>query len=617
MKTHFLAGAALMMLAACSQPTAKEQPAQETPPAGQQQMWSEQLDADLVVFLDNAWEEQLALSPESQTYYGRKTMMDQWDERTPAAANRRRDLLERQMLELTSEFQRDALSEEGKLNYDLFLYDLQQELALDDFRKHRFPLSQFRGIHSSIPVFLANYHKIETVEDARNYILRVSNIDTVLDQAGSQVEAGGKNGYTLPEFSYPLIAEAARNVITGAPFDNGDDSPILAAFKSKLEDLDASDEVKTQLMEDLLGTLPEVETAYQDFIARVNAVGETVEGNYGVGGPNGGKNGDAYYAVLLENYTTTEMTADEVHELGLSEVARIHEEMRAIMAEVGFDGTLQDFFDYMRTAEQFYLPNTDEGREAYLELARGYTDNIRPRLPDLFVTLPEAPVEVRRVEPFRERAAGKAFYNQPAPDGSRPGIFYANLADMGQMPTYQLEALVYHEAIPGHHMQRAIQIEMEGLPKFRQFGGFTAYTEGWGLYSEYLGKDLGFYEDPYSDFGRLAMELWRAARLVVDTGLHSKGWEMQEAIDYLIENTPNPEGDCVKAIERYIVYPGQATAYKIGMNKLLELRGRAQNALGEDFDIAEFHDRILTAGPVPLEILERRVDEWIAEKQDA
>ena len=616
MKKHFLAGVALMMLAACSQPTAKEQPAQGTPPAAPQ-MSGEQLDADLVVFLDNAWEEQLGLSPESQTYYGRKTMMDQWDERTPAAANRRRELLERQLLELTSGFQRDALSEEGKLNYDLFLYDLQQELALDDFRKHRFPLSQFRGIHSSIPVFLANFHKVETVEDARNYILRVSNIDVVLDQAATQIEAGSRNGYTLPEFSYPLIADAARNVITGAPFDNGDDSPILAAFRSKLESLEASEEVKTQLMEDLLATLPEVETAYRDFMARVEAVGETVEGNYGVGGPNGGTNGDAYYAELLRNYTTTDMTADQIHDLGVSEVARIHEEMRAIMAEVGFDGTLQDFFDHMRTSEEFYLPNTDEGREAYLELARGYTDNIRPRLPDLFVTLPQAPVEVRRVEPFRERAAGKAFYNQPAPDGSRPGIFYANLADMGQMPTYQLEALVYHEAIPGHHMQRAIQIEMEGLPKFRQFGGFTAYTEGWGLYSEYLGKDLGFYEDPYSDFGRLAMELWRAARLVVDTGLHSKGWEMQQAIDYLIENTPNPEGDCVKAIERYIVYPGQATAYKIGMIKLLELRARTQDALGDDFDIAEFHDRILTAGPVPLEILERRVDEWIAEKQEA
>ena len=614
--------ATLPLLALAVASCGEDELASSTPPAANETaalaetMTAEQRDAALVQFLDEAWEAQVAQSPEYQTYLGRKTNMDQWDERTPAAADRERALLVQQRDALTSRFDREALSSEGQLNYDLFLYDLNQAIALDDYREHRFPLSQFRGVHSSIPVLLSNYHTVETVEEAEAFVARVEAIPTVLDQAAAQVETGAAEGYPLPAFSYPLIAESSRNVITGAPYDDGAPSPILAAFQRKLDDADLGDDEETLLMDRLEAAMPAVKTAYEDFIARVEEAGSDIEGNYGVGGPNGPDGGDAYYDQLLNNYTTTDMSADDIHELGLSEVARIQDEMRAIMTQVGFEGDLQEFFEYMRTAEQFYLDNTAEDREAYLEMARGYTDNIRPRLPNLFVTLPEAPVEVRRVEPFRERAAGKAFYNQPAPDGSRPGIFYANLADMSQMPTYQLEALVYHEAIPGHHMQRAIQVERDDLPKFRQFGGFTAYTEGWGLYSERLGKDLGFYEDPYSDFGRLAMELWRAARLVVDSGLHSKGWEMQEAIDYLVENTPNPEGDCVKAIERYIVYPGQATAYKIGMMKFLELRARAQEALGDDFDIAEFHDRVLVAGPMPLAILEARVDSWIAEQQE-
>jgi len=221
---------------------------------------------------------------------------------------------------------------------------------------------------------------------------------------------------------------------------------------------------------------------------------------------------------------------------------------------------------------------------------------------------------VRAVEAFREKSAGKAFYSPPAPDGSRPGIYYANLYSMANMPTYQMEALAYHEGIPGHHMQLAISQELEGLPKFRKFGRYTAYTEGWGLYSEFLPKEMGFYEDPYSDFGRLAMELWRAARLVVDTGLHDKRWTRQEAIDYLMTNTPNPEGDAINAIQRYIVMPGQATAYKIGMLKIQDLREAAKIALGEDFNIREFHDVVLKDGPVPLAILEENVKAWVASK---
>ncbi len=321
--------------------------------------------------------------------------------------------------------------------------------------------------------------------------------------------------------------------------------------------------------------------------------------------------GAEYYAERLRNYTTTDYSADQIHQIGLENVARIHGQMRAIMAQVEFEGELQEFFEYLRNNDDMFF----ETREDYLAAARAVIDAMYARLPEYFGALPESELIVKAVEEFREQSAGKAFYNSPAPDGSRPGTYYVNLYNLRDMSKTELEALAYHEAVPGHHLQRALQTETEGLPAFRRFGGFTAYTEGWGLYSEELGKDMGFYTDPYSDFGRLGMELWRACRLVVDTGIHHMRWSREQAIQYLQENTPNPEGDIRKAIERYIVYPGQATAYMIGKLKIMELRQRAMDALGDDFDWGGFHDAVLLPGPVPLDMLESNIDAWIASVQ--
>jgi uncharacterized protein (DUF885 family) len=287
------------------------------------------------------------------------------------------------------------------------------------------------------------------------------------------------------------------------------------------------------------------------------------------------------------------------------------------MKKVGFEGTLKEFFDFTRTDPQFFKPNTPEGKAEYLAEATAVIDQMRADLPSVFRTFPKADMIVKAVEPFREKSAGKAFYSQPAPDGSRPGTYYANLYRMQDMPTYQMRALAFHEGIPGHHMQIAIAQELTGVPEFRKFGGYTAFVEGWGLYSEMLPKEMGYYEDPYDDFGRLAMEIWRAARLVVDTGIHDKHWTREQAIQYLMDNTPNPEGDCKKAIERYIVMPGQATAYKIGMNKIVELREKAKAELGDRFDIRDFHDVVLKDGAVPLDVLEESVDTWIADTKGA
>jgi uncharacterized protein (DUF885 family) len=321
--------------------------------------------------------------------------------------------------------------------------------------------------------------------------------------------------------------------------------------------------------------------------------------------------GAAYYRERLANYTTTALTPEQVHQLGLDQVARIHGEMRGIMAQTGFKGDLAAFFTFMRTDPRFYAPNTDAGRQLYLDESEKANQAITPLLPQWFGTLPKAPLVVKRVEAFREKSAGKAFYQRPAPDGSRPGTYYANLYNMADMPLTEVEALFYHEGVPGHHLQLAIQTELKDVPAFRQFGGVTAYSEGWGLYSEKLAKDMGLYTDPYRDFGRLQLELHRAIRLVVDTGLHHKRWSREQAIKYVGDNSADAPGGIVKAIERYIVYPGQATAYMVGRLKISDLRDKAQAALGAKFDVKGFHDVVLLAGPVPLDVLEERVDAWV------
>ena len=322
--------------------------------------------------------------------------------------------------------------------------------------------------------------------------------------------------------------------------------------------------------------------------------------------------GAAYYASNLANATTTAMTAEQIHDLGLQQVARIHGEMLDVARQMGFQGDIKAFLAKMRDDKSFVLPGGDAGKAEYLKRANAFLADIGPKLPQYFANLPKSPVVVKAVEPFRERSAGKAFYQSPAPDGSRPGTVYVNLYTMADMPTIEIEPLIYHEGMPGHHLERASSTELKDVPAFRKFGGFTAYSEGWGLYTEKLAKEMGQYRDPNSDFGRLQLELHRAIRLVVDTGIHSKRWSKDEAAKYTRENSADPLGGIAKAMERYTVYPGQATAYMVGRLKILELRDRAQTALGPEFDIRDFHDVVLRTGAVPLDILEENVDAWIA-----
>ncbi|GAK32867.1 hypothetical protein AQ1_00742 [alpha proteobacterium Q-1] len=590
-----------------NQTSQSESPASEQVQTESQRLYS---------FFEQAFEEDLARSPMRQAYLGRKTEdYGKWDDLSDQFADETL-AINQQRLETLKGFDVDALDAQAKLSHRLFKILTQRDIDGEKWRHYSYPINQMFGWQQQIPSFLINIHRVTQPSDIEAYISRLEGVTGLMDQILANVKKSEELGVVPPRFVYPLVIEASRNVITGAPFDeSGENSALWDDFNEKLASLDLSEDEATALREQARDALlTSVQPAYERLITeleRQEQIATTDDGVWKL------PNGEAYYNDRLQNYTTTDLSAAEIHQIGLDNVARIHEEMLGIMKQVGFEGDLQDFFEFIRTDNRFTYPNTDEGRARYLNEAKALIDQMREKLPDYFGILPKADMVVKRVEPFREKAAGKAFYQQPALDGSRPGTYYANLYDMTDMPIYQMEALAYHEGIPGHHMQIAISQELEGVPMFQRMARFTAYTEGWGLYSEYLPKEMGFYEDPYSDFGRLAMELWRAARLVVDTGLHDKKWTREEAIDYLRTNTPNPEGDLSKAIERYIVMPGQATAYMIGKEKILSLREEAREALGDAFDIRGYHDEVLKDGPLPLDILEEKINGWVEARKTA
>lgn len=500
------------------------------------------------------------------------------------------------------------------MSYKLYKLELENEIEDYEYRFYDYPINQMFGYHDNIPAFLINMHRIDSLVDAHAYIERMKGIPRAFDEVIDGMKLREQNGIVPPKFVFDKVIESSRNIIKGKPFSNSTESSVLLEdFKQKIQALDLTEQEESKLINDAEKALiSSVKPAYEKMIAKLEDQQQRATTDHGAWKfPRG----EAFYNNRLKRITTTGLNAHEIHEIGLSEVARIHGEMEKIKEQVGFEGSLQDFFEFMRTDQQFYYPNTPEGKEQYLNEATGLIEVMKGRLDDLFNIKPEADIIVKAVEPFREKSAGKAFYQQPAIDGSRPGIYYANLYDMNAMPIYQMEALAYHEGIPGHHMQLAIAQELDGLPMFRKFKNHTAYVEGWGLYSELVPKEIGFYEDPYSDFGRLAMELWRSCRLVVDTGIHSKKWTREQGIAYYKENTPNAESDCIKMVERHIVMPGQATAYKVGMNKIVELREEAKAWMGDQFDIKEFHDVVLNNGSLPLNVLEEMVQDWADSKR--
>ncbi len=602
---------AFLIVAACSEPS---QTATELTTVTDEKTETQRLNN----WLDEQFDEQLETSPMTKTQLGDKSDYGKLDDFSIAAEQRDLEWLRNSVAEMESLFNYELLTDDGQLSFDMWRFSLERAEAGVAFRHHSYIFGR-GGPHAFLPNFLINFHRVDTVAELQNYVSRLSEFDRVFQQLLERSREASAAGIRQPRFAYDAALDEIARITAGAPFSTSDSSPnsplwsdlqdkTNALVEDGLLDAEAARSM-TQEIRNLLAT--EVLGAYEEVAAWLREDRELAsdesEGVWAL------PDGEAFYNYRLAQMTTVELTAEEIHQIGLDEVARLRNEMEAIKQQVSFDGTLQEFFAFMREDEQFYYPNTDEGRQDYLALNTKFLDAIAQKLPDYFGRLPKAALEVRRVEAFREQAGGAQHYSAGTPDGSRPGVFYSHMSDMSTLPIFQLEDVAYHEGNPGHHMQISIQQELEDVPRFRTQYRTTAYTEGWGLYAEWLAKEMGGFEDPYSDFGRLGGEIWRAIRLVVDTGIHAKHWSEEEAVQYFLSNSPQPEGAIRSEIQRYFTNPGQATAYKIGMLKIQEVRRSAELALGEQFDIREFHDIVLGAGALPLPLLEERVDRWILE----
>ena len=578
---------------------------------------TEQEDKRLAAFFDELFERDLSQNPEFQAYLGRKTEdYGRWNDYSDAFAQVENRQTEADLARLRTEFDYKALGENAKISYRIFEYNQEWDLRNFEWRFHNYAISPMNDIASDLPTFLQNIHSIETRKDAEDYISRLQGIETIMQQVVADLRRGEAIGVIPPMMVYPKVLPGAQNVLKGAPFDEtAEDGILLADFRSKLEALELDQEEKDILLNDAANALSgPFRNGYQALIAELLRLQTLADNDHGVWSL---PDGEAFYTNRIKNWTTISRTPEELHQLGLAEVARIRAEMQQIMHEVGFEGDLAAFFEYVRTNPENYYENTDEGRQEYIREATALIEGIYDIADDYFNVLPKAPLEVRRVEPWREAGASTAFYNRPSPDGSRPGIYYINQQNMNAVQKHIMNSLAYHEGAPGHHFQIAIQQELQGLPQFRLFGGYSAYSEGWALYSERLAYEAGLYEGmPMRDFGRLAEEMKRAVRLVVDTGMHYKQWPLEQSIEYMTANTPMAPADIERQIKRYYVLPGQALSYKVGMLTILDLRQRAKQQLGEDFDIREFHDVVLKNGAVPMQVLDDVINDYIRSKKN-
>ena len=567
-------------------------------------------------WFDERYEEELQFSPIELSFLGRKEKNDRLDSMTFESFVEHLEWKARTVEVMESLFDYEELTDQQQLSVDVWAYQYEQMLKGKDFFLNGLTFDQMNGLQSFLPTFLINFHRVDSEADLLAYVSRIEDVETRMDEALEIAKRSSANGAVSPLFALDGVIEQSKAIITGQPFQkNDEDSDIWSDFKAEISALeeagliDPSRAAKIKINGEK-ALVEKFMPAYEKIIAWAELEKDKApEISTGVGGQ---ANGKAYYEYRLAMQTTTKLTAEEIHEIGLAEIKRLRGKMSAIMDEVSFEGTLQDFFQEVRTGEWNYYPDDDPGRQQYIDDATKAIDNIASSLPDYFGLLPKAELIVKRVESFRERDGAAQHYYPGTPDGTRPGTYYAHLSDMTAMPKNQLEVIAYHEGLPGHHMQISIAQELKDIPKFRTQAGFTAYSEGWALYAEALATEIpGTYIDPYNRFGQLTSEIWRAIRLVVDTGLHSKGWTEQEAIDFFMQNSPEPLESVISEIQRYIVMPGQATSYKIGMLKIQELRKRAEDALGEKFSLKIFHDKILGGGALPLPLLEKVIDRWI------
>ncbi len=557
----------------------------------------------LRVVFDEHFERNLELNPLNATFIGDYRYNDRMANTNGPEYRAASEAMDEEFLRRLLEINREQLGEQDQLSYDHFRINREQSLEGNQFPFHLQPINQFYAI-TNFFVQLgsgSSAHPFKTVKDYDDFLSRTDDFAVIIDQIISNMKQGMQEGVTRPRILMEkLVPQVASQII-----DDPQESAFYMPVTNMPEDFAAEDRERlTAAYEDkIVNTIIPAYKRLNNFLGDeyISAARETV-------GLYAQPNGEAWYAYMIRLRTTTDMTADEIHQIGLDEVARIHDEMRVVMEEVGFEGDLKEFFEYVNTDDQFFYDEAEELIQGY----RDMSDHVAELATELFDVFPKTEFEVRRIEPFREASAAGGSYRSGTPDGSRPGIFYANAYDIKARGKWAMESLFLHEAIPGHHFQIMIQRENEDLPNFRRFGGFTAYSEGWGLYAESLGKELGVYADPYSYFGGLNAELWRSIRLVVDTGLHAKGWTRQEVLDYMYANSAVVEARAVAEAERFMAIPGQALAYKIGQLKIREIRDKAEASLGDNFSVKDFHTEVLKDGALPLSMLEAKLDRWVA-----
>ena len=510
-------------------------------------------------------------------------------------------------------YDRASLSVENKFNYDMLEYFLAVNVEGQKFQYHNYPLNQLFGLQGELPTFLATQHPVDNLKDAENYIIRLNKIPLAFAQAQEGLNKREALKIIPPQFVIEKVLLQMRE-FAALPARKNILYISLEEKLKKVPDNEINAEQRTKILADTeAGIQKNVYPAYEKFIRYYEKLLPSANGNNGVWAL---PDGDAYYQWTIKQNTTTDMTADQVHQLGLSEVARIEAEMDNILRAEGLtEGSVGARVDAIsKRPDQLYADN-DAGRGQIIAHFQTIIDDIDKGLSASFNVRPKQGVKVERIPEFKQKTSPGAYYQGPAFDGSRPGIFYINLRSTGEVAKFGMRTLAYHEAIPGHHFQITIQQELTGVPMFRKLLPFTAYAEGWALYSERLAWEIGYQKKPLDNLGRLQAEMFRSVRLVVDTGMHSKHWTREQAIAYMREKTGMPETDVVAEIERYLVMPGQALAYKVGMNTIVRLREEAKSELGPKFDIRRFHDVVLTGGSMPMALLEQRVHHWTAEEK--
>lgn len=549
-----------------------------------------------------SWERTLRENPTFASSLGDLRFNRQWPDRSLGAIAVSH-VEDRRNLARLMRIDRSALGDTDRVNYDLFMRQTQDQVKAYRFRQFLLPLNQRGGIQTADQ--LADRLNFDDAKAYEDWIARLQSFDVYMDQTIKLMRRGIKEGRVHPT----VIMQRVPAQITAQLVDDPSASSFFAPFNDMPESISERRQARLKAR---------AHTAIaRSVLPSFKRLAKFIDKSYlpktrDRVGAYAQPDGEAFYQYRVEHYTTTSLSADEIHKIGLKEVARIREKMMKIIKNLNFSGSFDDFLNFLRTDPQFYYDDPDELLAGYIAI----TKRIDPQLPKLFDRLPKAPYVVKAIPAAIAPDTTTAYYSQPAADGSRPGTYFVNLYRPEVRPKYEMEVLSVHETVPGHHLQIALAQELGELPSFRRYGGFTAFVEGWGLYSESLGADLGLYADPYSEFGQLTYEMWRAVRLVVDTGMHAKLWSRQKAIDFFKANAAKTEFDIVNEIDRYIVMPGQALAYKIGELKIKQLRRQCEQALGEGFDIKRFHNAVLSRGAVPLDVLERQIDAWMAAEKN-